>query len=230
MEKKFSLVIPLLAKEDHIEEVLFDHHKGLLEAFGENSFEIILVINGDNKLDQEKKIINRSDISNVVEVRTIKEGLLEACGEHVCYTNGSYAPVSEVIKIFKYAQVDSSVLVKASRIHRESKTRERISFIYNMLVRAILKIPALDLNAAPKAISREVLNKIPKMPSDDGFFDVELMYWSFLNGVPIVEIPIKWEQRRGGFTNTNWKTLLRFAKGIFILKWNNFNNKDFWLK
>lgn len=228
MALKVTLILPLLAREDHIEKVLFDHYKGLEETFGGGRFEIILVINGDNNLAQEKIIREMPGRREVIEIRTkqkglgfaIKEGMRLARGEYICYTNASYAPVSEVIKILRFAEVDNACLVKGSRVlSRESKARQRISFAYNLLSRVVLKIPSLDLNASPKAISRNILNRLPDFPANDGFFDVELLYWCFLNRVSIVEVPIIWEQRKGGKSATTWKTALRFAYGILRLKW-----------
>lgn len=224
MEITFSIIIPTLATEDHIFQVIEEHKQGLQKNLGD-SFELIVVINGVSGLSVERTAgtLSQTPLVTVIKLRragwglAIKAGMAVARGRHICYTNAAYAPVSELIKVIKYAKVDEGVVVKGARVIRENKARQWVSFIYNLANRLLLKTPSLDVNAAPKVIPRSLLEKI-RLKADDGLLDAELLYHCYKNCFPIVEVPIWWGQRKSGKSYTTWKTALRLATGLLSLK------------
>lgn len=221
----FSIVLPVLAKEDHIDRVVREHEEGL-KKYLHNNFEIIVAVNGDAALTEESTVRIVQNEPRITEIRlkkagwgrAIKAGFDIAQGDLLCYTNTAYAPVSEVIKVLRYAELDENALTKGSRVIRENKARKWVSFVYNLENLIILKTPVLDVNAAPKIISRKVLNTLPSLEADDGMIDAELIYKCHQAYTPIVEVPIFWGQRISGKSNTTSATALHLAIGLITFR------------
>ncbi|MBI2443879.1 MAG: glycosyltransferase [Candidatus Magasanikbacteria bacterium] len=233
VQPRFSIIIPLLATEDHIQSVAGEHLAALRQAFP-GQFELILALNGCADLAVEQTLPAPSPEHPelfIIKIkqpgwgRAIKAGLAAARGEFIGYTNASYAAVSELIKIMRYALVDPGAVVKGARQVRENRTRQWVSFFYNLENRLFLGTPVWDVNAAPKIFPRRVLEQFT-IRSDDSLLDAEVLYYCYRAGVPLIEIPIAWGKRKGGRSHTNWRTALQLSTGIPRFKWRQFWRKD----
>lgn len=219
----FSVILPFYRQNDHMERVIQEYIAGLRTL--ERPFEIIVVVNGQADAAEEKTvdIISQDPLITRFVLRkagwglAIKCGITAATGEYVCYTNTARTFVEELIKVLRYALVSDAAVVKGARLIRENTSRKVISFIYNLENRLLLHTPVLDVNATPKVIPKRILDTMAFV-TDDELFCAELMYDCFEKSVPIIEIPIKWAQRKGGKSTTNIKTALKLSTRLPFLK------------
>lgn len=219
---KIVIIIPILAKEDHI-KLVADEHLAALRPWAVNgkSFELIMAVNGDPSVKGPDVI--RSISPDYKEIRMEKRGWGLAMNaatnnsesELVCYTNASYVDAKDLVGVLDKALENPTKLTKVRRMIRESKFRKVQSVVYNFQKWLLLGITTPDLNAAPKIYPRSLVADL-KLP-DDGLFDAALLYYARKKHVEVVEIPILWGKRKGGKSNTNWKTVLQLALGLFPL-------------
>lgn len=220
----FSIIIPLLAHEDHITQVVAEHQEGLKQLG--DSFELIVVVNGDKDLPAEasQRIVSEEPLVTEIRLkkagwgRSIKAGLSIARGHFICYTNASHAEVGELVKVLRYARVSDRAVVKGMRLMRENKKRQWVSFIFNFENRLLFKTPVLDVNCSPKVIPKKIIDKL-SLFTDYNLFDAELMYRCYRHSVPIIEIPLKWGKRISGKSSTNLATHLELSLGLIWLRW-----------
>lgn len=206
-----------------MERVIEEYKIGLHTL--QEPFEIIIVVNGQTDAQQEKvtEVISQDPLITRIVLKkagwglAVRSGMNVASGEYICYTNTARTFVEELIKILKYARVSDSAVVKGARLIRENKSRKIISFIYNLENRLLLHTPVLDVNATPKVIPKRILDTMTFV-TDDELFCAELMYYCYEKYIPIIEIPIKWAQRKGGKSTTNIKTALKLSTKLPFLK------------
>jgi len=220
----FSIILPFYKQGDHMDRVI-EEYKADLRVLND-PFELIIVINGqvDASQDMTTEIVSQDPPITRIVLKKAGWGLAVRCGmnaargEYVCYTNTARTFVEELIKILRYARVNDSAVVKGARLIRENTARKLISFIYNLENRILLHTPVLDVNATPKVIPKKLLDTMTFV-TDDELFCAEVMYNCYEKFVPIIEVPIKWAQRKGGKSTTNIKTALRLSSKLPFLKY-----------
>ena len=127
--------------------------------------------------------------------------------------------VDEVGK--KYYIVVGSRYIRGSRIRR-SVRREFLSRIYNMLLKAVLKVDFRDAQCGFKAFSAQIVKNIVPLTEDNGWFwDTELMILARRKGYKILEIPVAWEEVRDELRTSKVSPIaetIRQLKNIYMLK------------
>lgn len=219
----FSVILPFYKQEDQVAPVLAEFRSGLDTLVA--PYELIAVINGLASQKEERDVRRVSESPAVIEVRlrdsgwglAVKEGMAAAHGTYVCYTNTARTEVAELVKLIRYALVSDEAAVKATRVERSNKIRKWTSIFYNIENRVLLGTPVWDVNATPKVIPRRLLDRVPPDSTDD-LIDAELMYRCFLAGIPIIEVPVRHIERRGGKSTTGFRSAWRMFAGLFRVK------------
>jgi hypothetical protein len=121
----------------------------------------------------------------------------------------------------RYAAVNDNVLVKASRIVRESWLRKGGSTLYNLEFRMLFRVPVWDVNGTPKVLPRKLLSSLPPLQelSDGDLIDAQLITWCFHAGIHLLEMPVLALHRFGGKSTTNIRSALKMYLGLLRLRW-----------
>lgn len=110
-----------------------------------------------------------------------------------------------------YDIVTGSRYLKGSQVDRPSM-RHHVSMVYNWMVRALFSTGISDHQCGFKALSkRMVRTSLLQCRSDGWFFDTEMIIRAKRNGFSILEIGIKWKERRGKRTSVT-----RLIKDVWI--------------
>lgn len=219
----FSIVLPFYKQDDHAHAVIEDFRKSL-DKLGD-TYELIVVVNGakDIAKEHEFRILSESPHIVIHKIRAagwgraVHFGITQSVGTYVCYTNSARTSGAELVRILRYAKVETDSIVKATRIERTTSIRKWTSIFYNLENRLLLKTPIWDVNATPKVIPKHLLDQIPLSEMGDTI-DAELMYKAFRKHIPIIEIPIRQHERKSGKSTTNWKSAAKMFFGILHLK------------
>ena len=221
----FSIILPFYRQNDHMQSVINDFKESLNTL--EESYEIIVVINGESEATTESQERTVGENPRIIEGslreagwgRAILWGFARSRGKYICYTNTARTDAAELVRLMRYALVFNNWVVKSSRIER-TRLRKWVSIFYNLENRIVLGTPVWDVNATPKIIPRDVFERL-RLTSANELFDAELLYKAFNNRIPIIEIPILQWERRGGRSITNWLTAVRLFFGVLWLRWSN---------
>jgi len=198
-----SLVVPAHNEENFIEDTL-----GTLDATiqGENlPYEIVVVDDGsqDNTLAKARsyaksnghiKVVSYAE--NVGKGHAVKTGFMRTNGDVVIFVDSDMEidlnMVSKYIEALEYSDI-----VIASKKHPNSSiemplSRRILSSGFNTLVRLLTGLPLKDTQSGFKAMKKSSFAAIfPQLAIKRYAFDVELLAVAYLNGLRIVEMPVK---------------------------------------
>ncbi|HXP52202.1 MAG TPA: glycosyltransferase family 2 protein [Bacteroidia bacterium] len=219
----FSIILPAYKQENQI-AILYETYLSALNTLND-SWELIFVINGQK--DNSQKILEGLSKNNpnvkihILEKggwgRAVKYGISVAEGKFVCYTNSARTNIEDLVLMLKYAKVNDNVIIKATRIIRESFFRKFGSVLYNFENRFLFKTPIWDVNGTPKIIPRKILDAF-EIVSDDDLIDAEIIAKCFKRKFMVVEIPVVSTKRISGKSTTNIGSALKMYWGLFRIK------------
>jgi glycosyltransferase involved in cell wall biosynthesis len=204
MEKiNLSLIIPVYNEEDVLEKQLamIDRYLSGLETV--EKYEIIASDNGST--DKTPEILNTL-MGKLHNLRpcyiatkglgcALREGISQARYEAVMFMSIDVGfgleHINECLKKFS----EGNVLVIGSKnltnsIYKAPLKRKAFSFIYNHLIRLLFGIKVTDTQGTfmiDRTIAQQLL---PKLTSDDFFFQTQLVTRAILLGARYVEIPV----------------------------------------
>lgn len=95
-----------------------------------------------------------------------------------------------------------------------------LSWGANIYVRALLRIPTRDATSGYRAYTADLLRRIDlgRVLSDGYSFQVEMVYRSFQLGFPIVEVPIRFEDRVAGRSKVSQGEILRALWSVLRIR------------
>lgn len=226
----FSIILPVLNQEDHIEKVIRDFYRVLSK--GKLSFELIAVVNGSNDKSFEicqkmSKLLPNVSAYNLIEGgygRGIIYGLSKAKGKYLCYVNSARMYADELYFCINKFLDNPEGIVHGIRIKRDGLPRKIGSFIYNTTCRLLTGVNSPDINGTPKIFSRETLSKI-KLTYKDSMIDLQLLDYARKKHIPIVHIAIHKNIRHGGKSTSNFRTIFRLISEVFIYWYKDHGKK-----
>lgn len=194
-------------------------------------YEVILVNNGS--WDSTPKVID-SFISQGYPVRRVDVpvnqgpgwgvicGLKEARGNYIGFMAADgQIQARDVLRTYKAIQgTQRGVVAKTQRINRmDGWLRRGVSWVFNLLFRILFGAITEDVNGEPKFFHREDLQLL-KPTSKDAFLNAELMIKANILGFNIVEVPLTFQQRRGGISAVRVMPIsLEFLKNMIQFRW-----------
>ncbi len=223
MNPRVSVILPIYNQGKQI-EYLFEKYLSL-EQLGV-TWEVLLVVNGskDDSYAKALEVAQRNSNFKVFNLelggwgRAVKFGISNAAGDVICYTNSARTSVDDLMLILTYALANENIVIKTSRIVRESFVRKIGSILYNYENRTLLGTPIWDVNGTPKVFSSKLIKSIP-LQSDGDLIDAEVMAQVYRKGIQIVEILIISTTRiGGGRSTTSFKSAWRMYKGLLNLR------------
>ncbi|MBX9790421.1 MAG: glycosyltransferase family 2 protein [Pirellulales bacterium] len=222
-----SLVVPCYNEE----QLLDNSVRELIEVFEQHHvrIEVVLVDNGSR--DRTGACIDElvaAGLSVVKRVVPVNQGYgngilvgLAACrGRWVGIVHAdSQVEAADVYKIYSLAQqAPRACLVKARRRFRLDGLRRKIvSIFYNLIINVLYPgLGSIDVNSSPKLLPRRYLEAM-KLVSRDWFVDPEIMIKARYLRLPVIEINVLAQMRRGGKSNVNLNTCWEFV--VNLCRW-----------
>ncbi len=230
---EYSVVIPTYNEESVIEKTLSEIRNFFLKS--KLSYEIIVVDDGSS--DQTTEIIkkgqnNSPDLKLIVLDRNtgkgnaLKIGALSSDGKYVLFADADNStPIEELTKLQKYIPeydvvVGSRKLLGSVIETKRASYRRLISKIGSFLSTALIK-DIKDTQCGFKLIKREVVEQIVRRQKITGYgFDLELLALAQHYELKILEVPIRWIDRKESRFRPIRDTLLTL--GDFLLIQYNF--------
>lgn len=137
----------------------------------------------------------------------VRTGLLAAAGDIGLFSDADLStPITETPKLVEPIRNESADLTFGSRaldrsligVHQPWR-REQGGRIFNLLVRIATGLPYWDTQCGFKAFRMSFCRPLIEAAQINRFgFDVELIYLVHLAGLPLREIPVRWNHTAGG--------------------------------
>ena len=229
-----SLVMPCFNEEAVVETTVRD----LLAAFERRGrvLEIVAVDNGSR--DRTGAILTAIAAKNrlVVPVRVdvnqgygfgILSGFPSASAPWVgLICADGQVQAEDVVKLFDSAfdaaTAGAPKLLKVRRRFRQDGLKRKVvSVFYNLAANVIFGgLGTLDVNGNPKIFPRELLPAFD-LRSKDWFLDAEIMIKAKKLGLPVVEVNVPGQLRRGGTSNVRATTCVEFLRNLLACRFGN---------
>lgn len=156
---------------------------------------------------------------------SVRRGMLEAKGRLVLFTDADLsAPIEEADKLVA-ALVENDVAIGSRAMDRrlisvrQSVFREYAGMVFNVIVRAVLRLPFVDTQCGFKAFRREPCHIIFQQQRIERFgFDPELLYLARHHGLRAVEIPVRWGHSPDTKVSMLRDSLQMFLE-VFLIRW-----------
>lgn len=223
MKPKVSVILPIYNQSSQL-EYLFTQYTSKLDTLN-LTWELLFIVNGSKDDSYTKAVAYSQQNPNVkafnLEVggwgRAVKFGLSTAEGDLVCYTNSARTAVEDLILVLKCAIANDDIVIKTTRVVRESLVRKIGSVLYNYENRKLLGTPLWDVNGTPKIIPSKYLAGLDIISEGD-LIDAEIMAKLFRKNVQLVEILITSTKRISGKSTTKFSSALKMYRGLFKLR------------
>jgi dolichyl-phosphate beta-glucosyltransferase len=230
---ELSIVIPSFNEELRLPVTLADISAYIRTSKRET--EVIVV--DDGSTDRTADVANsfRGEIHRLRVVAnkknrgkgySVRLGMLEARGSIVLFTDADLsAPIGETDKLLA-ALADHDVAIGSRALNRslisvhQSVFREYAGIVFNLIVRAILRLPFVDTQCGFKAFRRERCRVIFQQQRIERFgFDPELLYLARHHGLSAAEIPVRWAHSPATKVSM-WRDSIQMFLDVFIIRWN----------
>ena len=157
---------------------------------------------------------------------SVRRGMLEAQGRIVLFTDADLsAPIDEADKLIAALEdhevaIGSRALDRRLITLRQSVFRENAGIVFNLIVRAILRLPFVDTQCGFKAFRCGPCRIIFQQQRIERFgFDPELLYLARHHGLRAVEIPVRWAHSPATKVSM-LRDSIRMFLDIFLIRWN----------
>ena len=131
---------------------------------------------------------------------SVRNGLLQAAGEIVMFTDADLsAPIEEAELLFKAIADGADVAIGSRWLDRKRQTRHQPLYrrffgrCYNRLTRIVMGLPYKDTQCGFKAFRREAAQSIFRLQTIERWgFDPEILFIAQKLGLRIAEVPVTW--------------------------------------
>lgn len=210
MRPQLSIVIPAFEEEARLGDSIREILRYLSE--GRSPFELVIVDDGSRDGTSAVAVEACSEFPNAVtsviryeENRgkgyAVRTGLLAATGEIALFSDADLStPIEEIDKLIgpiKAGQFDltfgSRALDRSLIGTHQPWRREQGGKVFNLIVRLMTGMPFWDTQCGFKAFNMEKFSPLlPLMLIDRFGFDVEFLYVARLQGLRLLEVPVRW--------------------------------------
>jgi dolichol-phosphate mannosyltransferase len=157
--------------------------------------------------------------------RSLIDGMqaaLAAGATHVCQMDADFSHDPADVPRLIAATGDAGLVigsryVKGGQVRNWPTRRRVLSAVANAYVRAVTGLPVHDCTSGFRCWRREALSRVPldRILSEGYAFEVEITWEARRAGVPIVEVPITFVERRQGASKMSGRVIVESA----ILPW-----------
>jgi glycosyltransferase involved in cell wall biosynthesis len=235
-----SIVIPAYNEERRLPPTLAAVLT-YLEASPFADAEIVVVDDGSSDRTAELVVALARDVSRLRLLRNpgnrgkgyaVRNGMLAARGEWILFSDADLsAPIEELAKLMDAATAKSARIAIGSRaldrsligVH-QSRWREVSGIVFNLVMRVLTGLPFADTQCGFKLYHREAARIVFSRQRLDGFgFDVENLYIARVQGVPAVEVPVRWNNVEG--TKVGFLDGARSFGDLLLVRWNHLRGR-----
>lgn len=230
---KVSVILPTYNEAENILPLI----KAILKDVPDDQDVEIIVVD-DNSPDGTHRIV-QAEYANDKRVRcllrtkdrgfanAIREGINNAFGEVVVVMDSDFThEPKEISKMLHMEKIFD--LVTGSRFcaggNMQDKTHYLCSFIFNLLLRIILKTQIQDNLGGFFCVKMEKLKNLPieKIFYGYGDYFFRLLFYAEKNNLKILEIPCQYIKRKKGKSKSNWLKMmyLYFTEAFKLKMWN----------
>jgi hypothetical protein len=207
-----SIVIPAFNEEDRIGRTLGDYLQHFEALYGER-FEIVVITDGC--VDRTCEVIasvgsprlrHFDHPKRLGKGGAILEGFKHSRGRVVCFVDadGSTPPDQLELLIGTLADTGCDAVI-GSRYNGGGTSGKRLPLSrrlasrgFNIMVRALFRLPYSDTQCGAKVLRREAAEEVSDgLELTDWAFDVNLLYNARLHGLDVREVGIRWEDTDG---------------------------------
>jgi dolichyl-phosphate beta-glucosyltransferase len=231
---ELSIIIPCFNEELRLPATLTAIAK-YIRASGRDT-EVIVVDDGSQDQTAAAAALYANQIPGLRVLRnsenrgkgySVRRGMLEAQRRIVLFTDADLsAPIEEADKLLA-ALTDHDVAIGSRAVDRslisvrQSRFRELAGIVFNLMVRAALRLPFVDTQCGFKAFRREPCRIIFEQQRIERFgFDPELLYLARHHGLRAAEIPVRWAHSPATKVSMLRDSLQMFLD-IFVIRWNS---------
>jgi dolichyl-phosphate beta-glucosyltransferase len=224
---ELSIVIPAFNEEQRLPKSL----QGIRAYLKSRSLRAEVLVVNDGSTDATAKVVEDSR-AGFPELRlisnrhnhgkgfSVRQGMLEACGEIALFTDADLStPIEEADKLLAVLRDDAYDGAIGSRaidrslieVHQPA-VREQAGILFNRIVRSVIGLPFQDTQCGFKAFHREKARVIFERQRREGFgFDPEILFLAQQEGLRIAEVPVRWAHNPATKVN-----LLGDSLGMFL--------------
>jgi dolichyl-phosphate beta-glucosyltransferase len=136
----------------------------------------------------------------------LRQGVMATTRDWILLTDADLStPLDEIGKLFSAAKVSQASIAIGSRAIdrrlvglRQSPAREWSGRFFNVVMRTITGLPFRDTQCGFKLYRREAAHIVFPRQRLDGFAaDVENLVTARVHGLPVVEVPVRWDNVAG---------------------------------
>jgi glycosyltransferase involved in cell wall biosynthesis len=236
MNTMISVIIPAYNEAVRIGESL----KATLAYLNEQEYKCELIVVDDGSTDETAEIAEKIFAENTSKVLTrviryepnrgkgyaVRTGLLAAQGDIALFSDADLStPITELPKLVEPIYEGELDVTFGSRaldrsligVHQPWR-REQGGRVFNLIVRLSTRLPIWDTQCGFKAFRMSVCRPLIEASNIYRFgFDVELLYVTYLAGLRLKEIPVRWDHNEGSKVNV-WRDSRRMFNEVQIIR------------
>jgi glycosyltransferase involved in cell wall biosynthesis len=164
---------------------------------------------------------------------SVKCGVLAATGDYVLFSDADLStPIEEMANLLTAAVKENADVVVGSRgldnryiEKHQSLVRESGGRLFNLMARMLLGMNIRDTQCGFKLFKRTRVQSAFQKQTTDGFgFDPELLFVMSLEGLKILEVPVRWSHAEGSKIRF-FRDGVRMFTDLLRIRWNNLTGK-----
>ena len=231
---KYSIVVPAYNERARILATL----EAVIAAVRAQQWSVEVIVVNDGSTDETASLVKNFALT-APEVRlmenpgnrgkgySVRSGLLHAQGEIVMFTDADLsAPIDEAQRLFDaiHAGADIAIgsrwLATSRQTHRQPLYRQFFGRCFNMLTRAVMRLPYADTQCGFKAFTRNAAQTVFQLQTIERWgFDPEILFIARKRGFRVQEVPVSWAhdaRSRISYLRDG----LQMLKELAIVRWN----------
>ncbi len=218
-----SIIIPVYNEADCILRCLAETRA----AFHDIDHEIIVV--NDGSTDQSdariRGVLARGDRTKYISYaknrgysHAIRQGIQVAGKEYTSYLDADLQyPPTELARMYAFTLENQHKFVLGKPSVKYGKAHRRfLSFVYNLLVSSVLKLPVTDANSV-KLIETRALKRLD-LKRELGGIELEILVCFANQGLPLSEFPIRVQERVAGKSKCTLRLIVATIQDIMALR------------
>jgi dolichyl-phosphate beta-glucosyltransferase len=231
---KYSIVVPAYNERARILPTL----EAVIAAVRSHGWFAEVIVVNDGSTDETASLVKKF-ASTAPEVRlmenpgnrgkgySVRSGLLHALGEVVMFTDADLsAPIDEAQRLFDAVAAGADIaigsrwLATSRQTHRQPLYRQIFGRCFNLLTRAVMRLPYADTQCGFKAFTRNAAQTVFQLQTIERWgFDPEILFIARKRGFRVQEVPVSWAhdaRSRISYLRDG----LQMLKELAIVRWN----------